>query len=71
MSRGPGLDGACMVDGCDAPKAARLGVCLDHWGRLPRELRDAWWQAWHDDGRVKVWTAARRAALEYLAGDGA
>ena len=68
MSRAGELAGGCLVGGCAAPRATRLGVCEAHWNELPAELRAAWWAAWAADARVKAWTAARRACLEYLAG---
>jgi hypothetical protein len=60
------LAGKCAVRGCPRDRATNLGVCVEHWRELPAELRRAWWTAWHDDCRVAVYLAARRACVEHL-----
>lgn len=69
MTKNAATTGGCIVAECPAGRASWLGVCAGHWDRLPRELRDEWWRAWADDGRVKEWTAARRRAVAFFGPD--
>jgi hypothetical protein len=63
--------GYCLAEDCQYDAATHLGVCEAHWRALPIELRNAWWQAWHVDGRKAEWLEARRAALDWLRGNAA
>lgn len=60
----------CLVDGCLARTATHLGVCAEHWTRLPEPLRRRWQSAWREDARTSAWTAARRECLEHLRNTG-
>lgn len=56
----------CLLEDCDYDAATHLGVCERHWRMLPVELRNGWWEAWHDSGRKAAWLEARRQALDWL-----
>jgi hypothetical protein len=43
----PGIAGReCPVEDCDYEKRPTDLMCLDHWSRVPRAIRDRVWKHW-------------------------
>lgn len=62
----------CHASGCEVETQPKLFMCLRHWRRLPRSMRDEIWFAYRPGQEIDKrpsaeYLVAARAAIEWMA----
>lgn len=57
----------CPIKGCAAIHDRSKLMCLAHWRRVPRPLKDELWRAYREDGVLsEEYQQARDACISYV-----
>ncbi len=60
------MSGSCAVPNCERDAKTGQLMCLAHWRRLPKPIRDAVWETWAEVKRnPHAYREARAAAINY------